>query len=109
MFPKVAIEALRHCAFSHVGFQRACYLHALSRASIPFVQDGGSPVVEYEAGVLETRIMSSVIYVYLYWSSQTFACWCCEVRVALSGDLTILAQLCVEGREVKLAGDLLRR
>eukprot|EP00434_Breviolum_minutum_P032193 symbB.v1.2.028473.t1/scaffold3006.1/size65522/6 len=36
--------------------------------------DGGSPVVEY------------------------------EVRVALSGDLTILAQLCVEGREVKLAG-----
>lgn len=37
-------------------------------------EDGGSPVVEY------------------------------EVRVALSGDLTILAQLCVEGREVKLAG-----
>ena len=28
--------------------------------------------------------------------------------MALSGDLTILAQLCVEGREVKLAGDLLR-
>ena len=27
-----------------------------------------------------------------------------KVRVALSGDLTILAQLCVEGREVKLAG-----
>ena len=33
-----------------------CYQHSLTCASILFVQDGGSPVVEYEAGVLDAHV-----------------------------------------------------
>lgn len=61
-------------------------------------------VASQSVAVLDRRFAnfsSSQLY-----SENRSVCGCkmWQVRVALSGDLTILAQLCVEGQEVKLAG-----